>query len=136
MLTRQDQKPWAAAAWFIALAVLLSAHADEPFHGNTRSHVFHQSSCRYYSCPNCTARFGSAREAIDAGYRPCGLCDPAGARTQNPSNTDAQYFGNTSSHKFHRASCKYAGCANCTAKFKTREEAIKAGYVPGGCCNP
>jgi hypothetical protein len=48
----------------------------------------------------------------------------------------ASYVGNTNTHKFHKKSCHYAGCKNCTAKFATREEAIAAGYRPGGCCDP
>lgn len=46
------------------------------------------------------------------------------------------YVGNTNTHKFHRSTCRYAGCKNCTARFKTRKEAIEAGYRPGGCCDP
>jgi len=49
---------------------------------------------------------------------------------------DALYVGNMKTLKFHRASCRYASCANCRAKFDTREEAVSAGYVPGGCCDP
>ena len=120
-----------------SVTLLLSSNAGgaQPFRGNTRSHVFHQSSCRYYSCPNCTARFSSAREAIENGYRPCGICDPAG-KPRETARIGAAFVGNTKSHKFHRASCRYAGCANCNAKFNSRQEAIGAGYVPGGCCNP
>jgi methylphosphotriester-DNA--protein-cysteine methyltransferase len=111
----------------------LTAEGKE-YHGNTRSHVFHRSSCQYYSCRNCTAQFETAQEAIDNGYRPCGLCEPTSAPRK--SSKTAPYVGNTNTHKFHRTSCRYASCANCTAKFKSREEAIAAGYVPGGCCNP
>jgi hypothetical protein len=118
------------------LMVLASVAAGKPLHGNTHSHVFHQSTCRYYSCTNCTVNFDSAREAMDSGYRPCGLCDPAGKSRGKGSKADAPYVGNTRTHKLHRDTCPYASCPNCTAKFKTREEAIKAGYVPGGCCNP
>jgi hypothetical protein len=46
------------------------------------------------------------------------------------------YVGNVRSHKFHRITCQYAGCPNCTARFRTREEAIEAGFQPGGCCHP
>ncbi|HET8772948.1 MAG TPA: hypothetical protein VFP80_04125 [Thermoanaerobaculia bacterium] len=46
------------------------------------------------------------------------------------------YVGNTNTHKFHLSTCRYAGCKNCTARFKTRKEAIEAGYRPGGCCDP
>ncbi|MCU1350541.1 MAG: nuclease (SNase protein) [Acidobacteria bacterium] len=48
----------------------------------------------------------------------------------------AGYVGNTNTHRFHRMSCGYASCRNCTAKFSMREEAIAAGFRPGGCCNP
>jgi hypothetical protein len=46
------------------------------YHGNTNSHRFHQRSCRYFDCTNCTAKFTSREEAIAAGYRPCGTCKP------------------------------------------------------------
>lgn len=50
--------------------------------------------------------------------------------------TTLAYSANTKSRKFHSAGCKYASCPNCTAKFASREEAIAAGYHPGGCCDP
>jgi hypothetical protein len=46
------------------------------YHGNRQSHIFHQPSCRYYSCANCTVVFKSREEAVKAGYRPCGVCKP------------------------------------------------------------
>ncbi|HUR81759.1 MAG TPA: Ada metal-binding domain-containing protein [Thermoanaerobaculia bacterium] len=49
---------------------------------------------------------------------------------------DAPYRGNTKTYKFHRATCRYYSCANCTARFKTREEAIAEGYRPCGVCDP
>jgi len=122
-------------ALLILLIPIIAGATGKPLHGNTRSRIFHQSSCRYYSCPNCTAEFDSAHEAMERGYRPCGLCDAAGTAREKPA-IDAPYVGNVKSHKFHRNSCRYASCPNCNAKFKTREEAIKAGYAPGGCCNP
>lgn len=48
--------------------------------GNARSRVFHQPDCPAASCKHCTARFESAQQAIDAGYRPHGACDPQRAR--------------------------------------------------------
>ena len=115
---------------FFTLLVPALAVLAETYRGNTQSRVFHQSSCRYYSCKNCTATFSSAAEARKHGYRPCGICEPGdevAAKT---------YSGNTSSRKFHRGSCRYASCSNCTAKFDTRQKAIDAGYAPGGCCRP
>jgi len=46
------------------------------------------------------------------------------------------YHGNTKSKKFHCAGCRYYYCQHCTAVFKTREEALKAGYVPCKVCRP
>ena len=46
------------------------------YHGNESSKVFHKPSCRFYNCKNCTAVFSSRQAAIDAGYRPCGICKP------------------------------------------------------------
>lgn len=53
-----------AAAWTVS------------YHGNARSKVFHQASCRYYDCKNCTVAFPSRDAAIRAGYRPCKICKP------------------------------------------------------------
>jgi endonuclease YncB( thermonuclease family) len=39
------------------------------YHGNAKSHVFHDSGCRYYNCKNCTVVFKSANDAVRAGYR-------------------------------------------------------------------
>jgi micrococcal nuclease len=46
------------------------------YHGNTRSMVFHQSSCKHFNCKNCTKVFNSREAAIKEGYRPCGGCRP------------------------------------------------------------
>jgi len=46
------------------------------FHGNVTSHIFHQSSCRYFDCKNCVDTFTAREEAIEAGYRPCKICIP------------------------------------------------------------
>jgi methylphosphotriester-DNA--protein-cysteine methyltransferase len=116
-------------------ALVFAGSRSEPFHGNTRSRVFHQSSCRHYTCPRCTAVFKTAEEAVRNGYRPCRICRPGQARETSVA-VDAAYVGNTRSRKFHKGSCHYAGCANCTAKFESRDDAIAAGYVPAKCCKP
>ena len=46
------------------------------YHGNRRSYVFHDPSCRYYGCQKCTELFHSRDEAINARYRPCEVCNP------------------------------------------------------------
>jgi len=50
--------------------------AAAEYHGNVNSHVFHAPGCRYYNCQNCTAVFHSRQAAIQAGYRPCKICNP------------------------------------------------------------
>ena len=51
--------------------------------------------------------------------------------------TDGEvYHGNTSSKVFHHSGCQHFNCKNCTMQFKTREEAIQAGYRPCGRCKP
>ena len=104
------------------------------FHGNVESHVFHGSECRYFDCKNCSEVFATVKEAMDAGYRPCGVCKPAESRKE--SKVGVSYTGNTKSHIFHKSSCRNAGCKNCSASFASRDDAIKAGYKPGGCCHP
>ncbi|MBU4575560.1 MAG: hypothetical protein KUA39_18040, partial [Desulfarculus sp.] len=47
------------------------AQTETVYHGNVRSKKFHRPSCRYYDCKNCTARFTSREQAIQAGYVPC-----------------------------------------------------------------
>ncbi|MGO9370697.1 MAG: Ada metal-binding domain-containing protein [Syntrophobacteraceae bacterium] len=54
---------------------------------------------------------------------------------QNVGN-ETEYHGNVHSRVFHRPSCRYFNCANCTKVFKTREDAIADGYRPCRVCNP
>ncbi|NTU72794.1 thermonuclease family protein [Candidatus Roizmanbacteria bacterium] len=44
------------------------------FHGNTNSHVYHNSGCQYYNCKNCTSSFNSGDDARKLGYRACQKC--------------------------------------------------------------
>jgi endonuclease YncB( thermonuclease family) len=46
------------------------------YHGNTNSMIFHAPGCKVYNCKNCTAVFITREEAIGAGYKPCGICNP------------------------------------------------------------
>lgn len=110
------------------------APALAEYHGNTQTHVFHKSSCRYFDCARCSARFQTAREAEQAGYRACGTCKPGGTESRREVTT--AFTGNTKSHIFHRASCRNASCKNCGATFESRTEAVRAGYRPGKCCRP
>lgn len=53
-----------------------------------------------------------------------------------PAPVAKPYHGNVKTKKFHRFGCRYYSCRNCLARFKTREEAIKAGYYPCKVCRP
>jgi endonuclease YncB( thermonuclease family) len=53
-----------------------------------------------------------------------------------PVPIQAVYHGNVKSRKFHRPGCSVYDCKNCTAVFRSREEAINAGYEPCQMCNP
>lgn len=55
--------------------------ASRPFHGNTRSKVFHRTGCKDYDCKHCTAGFRTRDEAIRAGFRPHAECASEAART-------------------------------------------------------
>ena len=46
------------------------------YHGNIKSKVFHQPNCPQYDCKNCVREFKTREEAIQAGYKPCGICKP------------------------------------------------------------
>lgn len=42
--------------------------------------------------------------------------------------------GNVKTKKFHNSKCEHYNCKPCTAKFKNRKAAEKAGYKPCGKC--
>lgn len=44
------------------------------------------------------------------------------------------YYGNAKSKAFHTQDCKdYKNCKNCTEKFASKEDAVKAGYKAHNC---
>jgi micrococcal nuclease len=61
---------------------------------------------------------------------------------KNPSEVNAPaskglvYHGNVRSKIFHKPSCRYYNCKNCTREFTSREEAVAAGFRPCGICKP
>lgn len=57
----------------LALAAMAFAYV-----GNARSHIFHTDDCRYVYRMNDFNKvyFDDRDEAIDAGYRPCKVCQP------------------------------------------------------------
>jgi endonuclease YncB( thermonuclease family) len=71
-----DERSPAAAAQGLLSPDAAAPPTDAPFHGNTRSKVFHAASCPQFDCPNCTEPFAMREAAIAAGYSPCGFCSP------------------------------------------------------------
>ena len=46
------------------------------YRGNRRSRVFHSPQCEHANCRNCSRRFATREEALEAGFKPCGICKP------------------------------------------------------------
>lgn len=53
-----------------------------------------------------------------------------------PPTGSSGYIGNKNSKKFHIPTCSSLPAAQNRVYFKTRDEAIKAGFVPCKLCNP
>jgi hypothetical protein len=49
---------------------------EAKFQGNTESLIVHQPGCRYWDCKFCTQYFATFEQAVDMGYRACGICKP------------------------------------------------------------
>ena len=44
--------------------------------GNTGTLVFHSPDCKFSKSKKCTAIFDTSEEAIQNGYKSCGICKP------------------------------------------------------------
>ncbi len=58
------------------------------------------------------------------------------AQAKKADSKATAYHGNVRSRVFHGPYCRYYDCGNCTAVFKARGDALKAGYRPCKICNP
>lgn len=70
------QQPGAVAPWDFRAGRAAVPEGSAGFHGNTNSHVFHRAGCRNYGCSRCTQEFSTREQALAAGYRPAGCCQP------------------------------------------------------------
>lgn len=63
---------------------------------------------------------------------------PNGAAVASAVPSGVGYIGNKNTHKFHRPDCYWAQkiAPHNRVMFKTREEAVKAGYAPCKVCKP
>jgi len=46
------------------------------YSGNVNSRVFHDAECKHFDCKNCLEQFSEREQALQKGYRPCGMCSP------------------------------------------------------------
>lgn len=58
----------------LVLVSLSSASQTAPLSGNPSSKIYHNSSCRYYTCKACTVQFSTSEAAKRQGYRACKVC--------------------------------------------------------------
>lgn len=130
--------PWEARR---STAASSSRSSSGPYHGNSRSKVYHAPGCQHYDCANCTVSLASREEALAQGFRPHERCTghstPAtSTRTAVPSSAGV-YHGNRSSRVYHAPGCRYYNCKNCTVTLGSKEEAAQNGFRPhsgrGGC---
>lgn len=61
-------------AFLLVLHGTLCADMRVMYRGNKNSLIYHNSTCKYFNCKNCTVIFNSAHEAKNAGYRACKIC--------------------------------------------------------------
>lgn len=58
----------------LVLVSLAFAAQTAPLSGNPNSKIYHNSSCRYYTCKACTVQFPTREAAEQQGYRACKVC--------------------------------------------------------------
>jgi len=61
---------------------------------------------------------------------------PSPSKSKRRSKEANYLHGDTLTHVFHAPGCKNYNCRTCIVPFKTKEQAIRAGYRPCELCNP
>ncbi|WP_082464483.1 thermonuclease family protein [Dethiosulfatarculus sandiegensis] len=61
---------------------------------------------------------------------------PETYRINKKNSSRSLLHGNRKSRVFHRKTCKYYNCKNCTVIFRSRKEALSKGYRPCKLCKP
>ncbi len=59
---------------------------------------------------------------------------PGTVKAESSPIMSSEYRGNVSSRVFHKSNCRDFNCKHCTAGFKSKEEALQAGYRPHKEC--
>lgn len=60
-------------ALFLALPQSFAAAVGR-YHGNVKTHEFHNRACPQYTCKDCYAYFNTIKEAQAAGFKACKKC--------------------------------------------------------------
>ncbi|WDP91603.1 MAG: thermonuclease family protein [Desulfobacter sp.] len=112
-------------------------------HENFNLELVQKGWSPYYTKYGTSPSYHNQFTAAQAGARARGLNiwgpgqSTAPAHKARPRMAAASaYRGNTSSRVFHRPSCRYFNCKNCTRVFSHRDTAIAKGFSPCGICRP
>jgi|GEM_PF-1592425 len=60
----------------------------------------------------------------------------AARQEPEPAVPGTVWRGNPDNQVFHAAGCRYYDSPGCTARFRRREDAVRAGYRPCKVCHP
>jgi endonuclease YncB( thermonuclease family) len=86
--------------------------------------------------PACVTRPAPAAGAVaqPSTSTPRPLSSGRGASVKTGAGASVVFHGNTRSKVFHAPTCRNYNCPNCTRQFRSREEAVAAGFRPAGDC--
>jgi micrococcal nuclease len=100
--------------------------------------IYHLPNCPLLKkIPDKDKKEMGAGEIASKNYKPCDVCKPLGSPPPVVKE-NYQYVGSKASKKFHRLTCPWAQKISEENRvyFKTRDEALKQGFVPCKVCNP
>ena len=99
-----------------------------PYHGNSRSKVYHALGCQYFDCKNCTVNLASMETAARQGFRPHERCVGVATKTQASSRSSATSSAtastSASSTIYHGNKKMFAHC------LPVRRDEIRDGIPP------
>ncbi|GEM_PF-3325937 len=83
--------------------------------------------------PETKDKAADVKKAATDAKKPAEVKD----KKADPAKTDPAaklvYHGNKNSKVYHAPGCKDYDCKNCTEKFASKEDAVKAGYKAHNC---
>jgi methylphosphotriester-DNA--protein-cysteine methyltransferase len=119
-------------AVLLLLVLVPTAISATEFWGSKTSNKYHYPTCKWTKQIKSSnlIKFRSPEEAQKAGYIPCPVCKPPKPATE--------FWGSKTSNKYHYPMCKWTKQIKSSnlIKFRSPEEAQKAGYIPCPLCKP